>query len=133
MGPHINFANRLEKAFYRLDRSNKLEEQKFKCFYCGDPLTYSTVTADHVIPLSKTGRKHSAKNIVAACKKCNLNKGSEDEYTADAFAILLNEISQRVRERGWLAEFNIMKAAGLNVKGSYTKWVKYKKKIGDYK
>lgn len=135
MGQHIKFRSRVEKAFYRMDREDKLREQDFTCKYCGCDLDYSTVTADHVIPLTETGRIHHRDNIVAACESCNVKKGSRKVYTynVDSFTILVNEAAQRVKERGWLADYNIRKAFGLNVRGSFKKWVKYKIKIGDYK
>lgn len=57
------------------------EEQSWLCFWCrrkmvptdpnGTPVTPLTLTADHIIPLSRGG--YNAKlNLVAACSQCNL-------------------------------------------------------------
>jgi 5-methylcytosine-specific restriction endonuclease McrA len=67
-----------------------------KCAYCEVPLTLRTMQRDHVLPIvrwknvrySFSGRhgcshpeNHNLENIVAACKKCNLDKGSMDLAT----------------------------------------------------
>ena len=53
-------------------RFNLFLRDEFKCQYCGvgDNLTF-----DHIIPRSKGG-KTTWENVVAACSKCNLRKGS---------------------------------------------------------
>lgn len=61
-----------------LSRKNILRRDAYKCQYCkrGDvPLTI-----DHIVPKSKGG-DDSWENLVAACVKCNNNKGdrSPDE------------------------------------------------------
>ena len=48
-----------------------------RCFYCTKEMLKALKTRDHVIPLSKGGRKGAA-NIVPACKPCNGAKGSDD-------------------------------------------------------
>jgi len=48
-----------------------------KCYYCSKPLTRSTVTIDHFIPLSKGGA-HLLENFRPACLDCN--KGKSDSY-----------------------------------------------------
>jgi len=45
-----------------------------KCVYCG---SYGELHRDHFVPLSKGG-KHSAWNIVPACKSCNSSKGRQN-------------------------------------------------------
>ena len=45
-----------------------------RCMYCEKPLTISVMTCDHVVPHSKGG-DFSWENIVAACPKCNAEKG----------------------------------------------------------
>ena len=53
-------------------RFNLFLRDEFKCQYCGigDDLTF-----DHIIPKSNGG-KTTWENVVAACSKCNLRKGS---------------------------------------------------------
>lgn len=53
------------------------------CAYCGRRLSPRTVTADHVKPLSRGGYDRR-RNVVAACSRCNSQKGSMsvDEFRA---------------------------------------------------
>jgi 5-methylcytosine-specific restriction endonuclease McrA len=62
-----------------IDWLNILLEHNYRCHYCG---AKTTLTMDHVIPLSKGG-KHIKENIVPACLPCNLKKGTKlpDEFT----------------------------------------------------
>ena len=45
------------------------------CWYCGDPLTLATVTADHVQPVHAGGRT-AIDNLVSCCRPCNTAKGT---------------------------------------------------------
>ncbi|MCR1346269.1 HNH endonuclease [Acidithiobacillus ferrooxidans] len=47
------------------------------CMYCGRPFKDHDLTRDHIIPTSKGG-KDSWTNVVCACKRCNIFKGSRD-------------------------------------------------------
>lgn len=71
----IDRTGNLWKKIYREDA---LREQKSICCYCFEPLNKSTVTADHVIPVSKGGTT-SRKNIKACCQLCNSSKGNMPE------------------------------------------------------
>jgi hypothetical protein len=44
-----------------------------RCHYCGEPLTKTTASLDHVVPVSRGGG-NSADNLVAACMVCNAIK-----------------------------------------------------------
>lgn len=46
-----------------------------ECHYCGARLTESSVTLDHVVPLSRGGEM-GIRNIVMACQKCNQRRGN---------------------------------------------------------
>lgn len=46
------------------------------CAYCGTHFENKDLTIDHVLPKSKGG-KNTWTNCVAACKPCNLRKGSK--------------------------------------------------------
>lgn len=48
----------------------------WSCQYCGKTLCYSSLSVDHVVPVSRGGRT-SWKNCVAACTVCNMRKGSK--------------------------------------------------------
>lgn len=50
-----------------------------ECHYCGCRLTLLTLTLEHVMPLSMGGAM-GIKNIVAACRACNLARGNQS-YT----------------------------------------------------
>lgn len=53
------------------------------CHYCGCNLARDTITADHVVPLSRGGYDKLS-NVVPACHACNRAKGSMtvDEWRA---------------------------------------------------
>ena len=56
-------------------RFNLFLRDRWTCQYCGDQFQTHDLTFDHVIPRSKGG-KTCWDNIVAACRSCNLRKGS---------------------------------------------------------
>ena len=47
----------------------------WQCQYCNVKLDWTSITIDHVIPRSRGGAT-SWKNCVAACRRCNMKKGS---------------------------------------------------------
>ena len=53
-------------------RFNLFLRDEFSCQYCG---ARGDLTFDHVVPRTRGGRT-SWENVVAACSKCNLKKGS---------------------------------------------------------
>lgn len=57
-------------------RFNVFLRDGFSCQYCGEEHKANELTFDHVMPRSRGG-KTSWDNIVAACKPCNLRKGSK--------------------------------------------------------
>jgi 5-methylcytosine-specific restriction endonuclease McrA len=52
---------------------------RWKGFYCGQRVTRSTVTKDHLIPLFKKGTDFPT-NLVPACKSCNSGKAARLAY-----------------------------------------------------
>lgn len=46
------------------------------CAYCGGLFHHSKLSRDHIVPVSKGG-KDTWMNVVTACIKCNLKKGSK--------------------------------------------------------
>jgi len=50
------------------------ERDRHTCLYCGDTFKISLLTRDHVLPRS-LGGKDAWKNVVTACKACNVKKG----------------------------------------------------------
>ncbi|PKP84329.1 MAG: HNH endonuclease, partial [Alphaproteobacteria bacterium HGW-Alphaproteobacteria-2] len=54
-------------------RFNLFLRDAFECQYCG---AKGDLTFDHVVPRARGGRT-SWENVVAACSRCNLHKGSQ--------------------------------------------------------
>lgn len=129
MASHLKM-NRLEKAFYKVERERKLEEQDGRCIYCGGPLTRKAATMDHVIPVSRTGRRHSSLNAVVACKTCNGKKANKDDFEYAPPPLhenpLVAAMFERIEERVRLAEWRL----SMDPKGSFRKWLKFHEKRG---
>lgn len=51
----------------------KRKLSKGECYYCKESFSPSTLTMDHVVPISRGG-KSSKGNLVPACKNCNNKK-----------------------------------------------------------
>ena len=60
----------------RFSKTNLYIRDLYTCQYCNTPYTKTSLTLDHVIPLSKGGRTNW-ENIVAACQRCNTLKGNK--------------------------------------------------------
>ena len=65
-----------KKYLTKLER-RVFERDGYRCHYCGSP---HTLTLDHVLPKTKGGT-HDEQNLVAACRTCNVSKGSRDYET----------------------------------------------------
>ena len=59
-----------------LSRKNILLRDRNTCQYCGDALSASDLTLDHVIPRSRGGAS-TWENLVACCHSCNRRKGNQ--------------------------------------------------------
>lgn len=66
---HRSWAQRL--AYDKLKR--ELLKGKRECFYCLAPLSLSTKTVDHMIPIERGGQDEIT-NLVLCCKPCNQAK-----------------------------------------------------------
>ena len=86
-----------------LTRRNLLHRDNNTCQYCGH--TGESLTLDHVIPRSRGGGD-SWENIVSACVRCNVKKGSRTPREAEMpltsqprkpLSSLFFEISRHVR------------------------------------
>lgn len=72
------------KARYNAIRARKARDQDDRCFYCRCilsplfPRTPTSITLDHIIPLSKSGqhRFDDPEHTVAACLRCNSHRGA---------------------------------------------------------
>jgi 5-methylcytosine-specific restriction endonuclease McrA len=68
-----------------LSRKNILLRDRNTCQYCGESLSPSELTLDHVVPRSRGGNS-TWENLVACCHSCNRRKGNR----------LLNEIDDMI-------------------------------------
>lgn len=69
-------------------RHRLTSEQGGRCYYCGVTMTVrkrsnaktppNYATLDHIIPRSKGGVNAPSQNCVAACLKCNAERGNRD-------------------------------------------------------
>lgn len=59
----------------RFCRENVYIRDQFTCQYCGDQLPGKQLTLDHVVPVSKAGKK-TWNNVVTACRGCNQKKAN---------------------------------------------------------
>ena len=68
------------RALFRRDRQ--------LCLYCGSHFPESSLSRDHVLPISLGGRDHWA-NVVTACRQCNARKGNRhpDECSMKLLAL----------------------------------------------
>ncbi len=57
----------------RFSRANIFARDKYRCQYCSKKCRTDELTFDHVVPISRGGRK-AWDNIVSACIKCNNRK-----------------------------------------------------------
>ena len=70
-----------------------------RCFYCGEPESW---TKDHIVPLS-VGGQNVVRNLVLACRICNLAKGAElirgvEHRNGVPFALRPEEMRKHVAE-----------------------------------
>lgn len=63
------------KNTMRLSKKNVFLRDEYICQYCGDSVSDSTATLDHVHPVS-AGGKTTWENSTTACKPCNYRKAA---------------------------------------------------------
>ena len=68
--------NRIPVGKVRFSRRNIYARDNSTCQYCGKTGSHAEFNLDHVIPRSHGG-KTTWENVVAACSKCNVRKGSK--------------------------------------------------------
>jgi 5-methylcytosine-specific restriction endonuclease McrA len=73
----IRMRKKVKTGSYRIrfSRRNIFMRDGYRCMYCGDRLTRSQLTFDHVLPRSQGGRTEW-ENILSACTHCNTKKGN---------------------------------------------------------
>lgn len=70
--------------------------QKFKCFYCPSKLTLRRSTVDHKVPLALDGAMNDLENMVAACQRCNNEKGDMTTEEFMTYLKLRDEYNEKV-------------------------------------
>lgn len=80
--------NRFPPRQLKFSRRNIYVRDNHQCQYCGKVPKKEELTIDHVIPRSKGG-KTTWENVVLACIRCNMKKGSK--LLQEAGLKLLNE------------------------------------------
>lgn len=67
------------------------------CFYCSCDLDVATLTADHLVPISKGGG-NGMRNLVPACQECNNKKGNRMPCTQEVEkAVYLHRTTRKPR------------------------------------
>ncbi|MDH5681858.1 MAG: HNH endonuclease [Spirochaetota bacterium] len=78
----------------RFSKENIFYRDQYTCAYCGRQFSKNYLTLDHVIPLSRGGKK-TWKNIVTACYTCN-NKKADKIPDQHGFKLLKNPVEPPV-------------------------------------
>jgi len=78
-----------------VNRKTVFERDGYRCQYCGRPAE----NLDHVIPRAQGG-EHSWLNVVAACRRCNTQKGGR---TPSQAGLELASVPSAPRPGAWVA------------------------------
>ena len=72
----VRFVRRVNSHLrgFKLSRENVFARDRGRCQYCGQRLSRSSATWDHVVP-RRLGGRTTWENIVLACLDCNQRKG----------------------------------------------------------
>jgi len=76
-----DFVKRRHRLQATFSRSNIFRRDAQTCQYCYQIFTEKDLTLDHVIPVSRGGKK-TWENIVTACMKCNQKKANKTPQEA---------------------------------------------------
>lgn len=71
----LRYFNEFIRKEVRFSRRNIFERDKNRCQYCGQRFAKTDLTIDHIIPRSRGGHD-TWTNLVLACVRCNVRKGS---------------------------------------------------------
>ena len=82
------------KKKVKFSRVNIYARDRYRCQYCGAPAE----SIDHVIPKSRGGQ-NTWDNVVAACRRCNVRKGSR--LPSEANLTLLKR-PEPPKQYGWI-------------------------------
>lgn len=87
-------------------RRQLFDRDGWRCRYCGEPLDSTTVTLDHIMPVSRGGT-NDADNLASACMMCNSIKSGRtiEEVAAQILAtVQRRRAAQSVEQPGDLRE-----------------------------
>lgn len=96
----------------RFSRKALMRRDNYCCQYCGDTLTPSQVSIDHIIPKSKGG-KTTYLNCVISCKYCNMQKGDSS----------LHEVNMKLLNNPTYPNFSLYN--NLECKNYHPDWYMY--------
>lgn len=93
--------------------SKQVREQVYNkynghCAYCGEAIEYKEMQVDHFAPVYLFGDNIDIKNLMPACKSCNLRKST---YTIEKFRQSLMKIPSNLRRDD--ASFRIAERFGI--------------------
>jgi 5-methylcytosine-specific restriction endonuclease McrA len=70
---HTRRVKKLSNGVFKISPKELKKLYSSSCFYCSST---ENIHADHLVPISRGGQ-HSIGNLLPACQKCNLSKGSK--------------------------------------------------------
>lgn len=104
---------------------------KIACFYCGDT---SSITRDHVIPISTVGaRNYDARDVVPCCSECNSLLGNKSITTVeDRASYLAERLAKRYKSVLASEAFSEdeLEGLGANLKSLISANMNYKSYVG---
>ena len=96
----LNVFNSFIRKEVRFSRRNIFQRDKNTCQYCGRRFGKIDLTIDHIIPRSRGGCD-TWENLVLACVKCNVRKGSRTPEEAGLRLI------RSPRKPGWIPHLGL--------------------------
>lgn len=91
-----------KKTVVRFSKNNVFLRDNYICQYCGDDVTRSSATLDHVLPASHGG-KTTFENTVCACMLCNASKGNNKKIVPKSkpYKPSYFQLAERRRRMKW--------------------------------
>ena len=80
------------KRFTKAERERASQKCGGRCAYCGCPITFEEMQADHMMPLRKGG-SDTLDNLLPACRSCNHYKHT---LTVEEFRAYVSGIPERL-------------------------------------
>lgn len=80
------------RRFTKAEREQVYQKCGGRCAYCGCPITFEEMQADHMVPLRKGG-SDTLDNLLPACRSCNHYKHT---LTVEEFRAYVSGIPARL-------------------------------------